>query len=310
MKDKKVLFMGTPLFAVNVLKTLILNTTVVGVVTQPDKEVGRKRALTSPPVKVLAEEYGIKVFQPRKIRNDYEDILKLDFDIIVTCAYGQMIPDEVLYYPQFDTINVHASLLPKYRGGAPIQRAIMNGEEVTGITIMKTDSGMDTGDMIVKREIVILDDDNYDTLSEKLSCLGGELLLETLPSIFDGSCHYEVQNEMDASIAKLILKEDEHLNFHCKAEDVFNHIRGLATEPGAYFLLDGERMKVFDSYVFDKESKGVSVISHIYKDGIGISCLDKEIVITKLQPPGKKIMLAKDYLNGRDVSYFVGKVVE
>lgn len=310
MKDKKVLFMGTPLFAVNVLKALIMNTTVVGVVTQPDKEVGRKKILTPPPVKVLAEEHGIKVFQPKRIRNEYEDILKLDFDIIITCAYGQMIPDEVLFYPEFDTINVHASLLPKYRGGAPIQRAIMNGEASTGITIMKTDSGMDTGDMIVKKEIVISNDDNYDTLSEKLSCLGADLLIDTLPSIFDGSCRAEVQDENEASIARLILKEDEHLDFHQKANDVCNHIRGLAMEPGAYFLLDGERIKVFDSYVLDVEVLDASIISHLYKDGIGISCIDKEIVITKLQVPGKKVMLARDYLNGKDSTCLIGKVVE
>lgn len=310
MKDKKVLFMGTPLFAVNVLEALILNTTVVGVVTQPDKEVGRKRVLTPPVVKVVAEDHGIKVFQPRKIKEDYKDILDLDFDIIVTCAYGQMIPDEVLFYPKYKTINVHASLLPKYRGGAPISRAIMNGEEKTGITIMKTDSGMDTGNIVAKEEILIEDSDNLSSLSDKLSRLGANLLIKTLPSIFDGSCVEEVQNEEDASIAKLIKKEDEHISFKKNATYVFNHIRALAMEPGGYMILDGVRIKIFDSYINDVKVNESSVISNIYKDGIGISCLDKEIVVTKLQVPGKKAMSARDYLNGKSKDELLGKIVQ
>ena len=212
MKDKKVVFMGTPEFSLNVLESLIENCNVIAVVTQPDKEVGRKHVLTISPVKALALKHNIKVLQPRKLRNEYQDIIDLNPDVIITCAYGQILPYELLSYPKYKTINVHASLLPKLRGGAPIQRAIMEGYKKTGVTIMRTEAGMDDGDMISSYEIEIKDDDTYETLSSKLSVIGKDLLIKTLPSIFDGTCKYIKQNEDEVTFAKIIKKEDEYLN--------------------------------------------------------------------------------------------------
>ena len=185
MKDLKVIFMGTPDFAVPVLEELIKNTKVVLVVTQPDKEVGRKRNLEASPVKELALKNNILVFQPEKIRNDYETILKTPADIIITCAYGQIIPPVILNYPSLGCINVHASLLPKYRGGAPIHHALINGDDKTGITIMYMDEGMDSGDIITQEEYLIKNTDNVLTLHETLAKMGAKLLINTLPSIIN-----------------------------------------------------------------------------------------------------------------------------
>ena len=182
MQDKKVVFMGTPQFSVPVLEKLIEYTNVIAVVTQPDKEVGRKKVLTKSPVKLLAEQHNILVLQPRRLRKEYQAIIDLQPDIIITCAYGQILPLELLDSPPYKTINVHASLLPKLRGGAPIHHAILAGENETGITIMKTDVGMDSGPIIAKKSLSITDKDTYDTLSVKLSKLGSELLIEVLPS--------------------------------------------------------------------------------------------------------------------------------
>jgi methionyl-tRNA formyltransferase len=179
----RIVFMGTPDFAVNVLQGLIDNYEVVLVVSQPDKLVGRHKVLTNTPIKELALKYNIPVFQPEKIRVDYNSIIEMKPDLIVTCAYGQIIPKELLDYPKYGCINVHASLLPKYRGGAPIHKAIINGDKTTGVTIMYMDVKMDNGDIISQREIAIHDSDNLESLYDKLSLLGKDLLLEVLPSI-------------------------------------------------------------------------------------------------------------------------------
>ena len=185
MKDKKVVFMGTPSYSIPVLEMLIENTDVIGVVTQPDKEVGRKKVLTPCKVKEYALEHNIKVLSPKKLREEYQEIIDLNPDIIITCAYGQIIPEKLIYAPKYNTVNVHGSLLPKYRGGAPIQHAIMNGEKETGITIMYTDKGMDSGDIITEETLEIKENDTYDIISEKMSKLGAKLLKQTLPDIFN-----------------------------------------------------------------------------------------------------------------------------
>jgi methionyl-tRNA formyltransferase len=224
---------------------LIENTNVVGVVTQPDKEVGRKKVLTACPVKKVALEHGIRVISPIKIKDDYEEILSLDPDIIVTCAYGQIIPEEVIYFPKYDTVNVHASLLPKYRGGAPIHRAILNGEKKTGITIMYMAPGMDDGDIISQEKISIGENETLGELHDKLSVLGSKLLMKTLPSIINGTNKRIKQDEEKVSLAKIIKKEDEILDFNDKVENVHNKIRGLSPFPGSYALLDGKRVKFY-----------------------------------------------------------------
>ena len=306
----KVVFMGTPKFALNVLQGLIDNYDVVGVVCQPDKEVGRKRVLTPPPVKELALANNIKVFQPKKIRVEYEDILACEPDIIITCAYGQIIPKEILDYPKYGCINVHGSLLPKYRGGAPIHRSIMNGDKETGITIMYMDVGMDTGDMISKRSVLIEENDNLETLSDKLSIAGRDLLLDTLPSIIDGSCKREKQDENEVSYAYNISSEEEHIDFNKTSEEINNLVRALSPNIGAYCLLDDLRLKVYKTRIGSNKYDNIGVINTIYKNGIGISTKDGEIVLEEIQPFGKKRMDVSSYLNGIDKNTLIGKVLK
>lgn len=308
MKEKRVLFMGTPEFSVNVLEKLIEYTTVVGVVCQPDKEVGRKKILTKCPVKVVAEQNNIKVFQPYKLKEEYETILEVNPDVIVTCAYGQMLNEEFLNYPKYKTINVHASILPKLRGGAPIERAIMEGYEETGITIMRTDKGMDSGDIITSKSIIIEDTDTKESLSNKLSILGAELLIETLPSIFDETCSYIKQNHDEKTIARIITKDDEYLSFNDTKKNIYNKVRALYPEPACYATLDNERIKIYETVIGDNMCGENGEIVEIYDNGIGVSCNDGEIIIKKLQVAGKKIMTAREYLNGVNKDKLLGKL--
>ena len=301
MKDKKVVFMGTPQYSVPVLEMLIKETTVIAVVTQPDKEVGRKKILTACPVKQKAIENNIKVFSPKNLKDEYQEIIDLKPDIIITCAYGQIIPEQLIYAPAYDTVNVHASLLPKYRGGAPIHRAIINGEEKTGITIMYTDKTLDTGDIIANEEIAIDINDTYDIVSNKLSILGAELLKKELPSIFKKTNKREKQDQSLASFAKVITREDEHIDFNDTALNVHNKIRGLSSNPCAYATLDDQNIKIYLSSQDDcnttNETPGT--ITRVDKEGFYVACIDKEIKILEIQIPGKNKMLVKDFLNGK-----------
>ena len=302
----RIVFMGTPKFSVNVLEGLIDNYDVVGVVCQPDKEVGRKHILTPCPVKEIALKNNIKVIQPKKIRNEYDGILKLDPDMIITCAYGQIIPSEILNYPKYG-INVHASLLPKYRGGAPIHRSIINGDKETGITIMYMDEGMDTGDIISKREVVIEEYDNLETLSDKLSICGRDLLLDTIPDIVEGKNNRIKQDDKLVSYAYNIAPEDEIIDFNKSSKEIYNLIRGLSPSIGAYFLLDGERFKVYKAKI-GTNKLGVGKIS-LYKDCIGIGTKDGEILLLEVQPMGKKKMDIKSYLNGIKKEEFIKRKI-
>jgi methionyl-tRNA formyltransferase len=294
----RVVFMGTPEFAVNVLNGLIENYDVVGIVSQPDKEVGRKRVLTPTPVKEIGLKHNIDVVQPISVRKEYQTVLDFKPDLIVTCAYGQIIPEEILNYPKLGCINVHASLLPKYRGGAPIHRAIINGEKETGITIMYMDKGMDTGNIISQKSIRIENDDNLETLSDKLSVLGEKLLLETLPSIIDGTNDSIKQDESLVTYGYNIKPEEEHIDFNKTSLEIYNLVRGLSPMIGAYFLIDGERMKVYKCRIGTNKYDNIGVINQIYKDGIGISTSDGEIILEEIQPFGKKKMDVSSYLNG------------
>lgn len=307
----RVVFMGTPDFAVSVLQTLIDNYDVVGVVSQPDKRVGRHQELKFTPVKELALKYNIPVFQPVKIKEDYEDILGLNPDIIVTCAYGQIIPKAILDFPRLGCINVHASLLPKLRGGAPIHKAIIDGYKTTGITIMYMDCKMDSGDIISQEEIPILDDDNLEKLHDKLSEVGAKLLIETLPSIIDGTNERIKQNLDEVTYAYNIKREEEHIDFSKSSRDVFNLIRGLSPVPSANAILDSKEMKIYDSYILDKEYEGVpSEIVDIIKDGIVVKTGDGAVILTSVKPFGKKKMDAKSYVNGYGKDNLIGKVFE
>ena len=299
MNNLKVVFMGTPEYSIPVLQGLIDNYNVIGVVTQPDKEVGRKKELEYSPVKKLALKHNIKVLQPVKIRKEFQEVLDLNPDIIVTCAYGQIIPTEILDYPKYKCINVHASLLPKYRGGAPLHRAIINGEKETGITIMYMAPGMDDGDIISQEKVAITDDETVGELHDQLSVLGRDLLLKTLPSIIAGTNKRIKQDETQVSLAKIIKKEDEVIDFETDAQSVHNKIRGLNPFPGGYGILEGKRIKLFKSRIINENSKKEpGTIIKVEKDGFVVQTGDKEVMILELQPEGKKKMTAKEFLNG------------
>lgn len=299
MNDIKVVFMGTPDFSVPVLEMLIKNTNVICVVTQPDKPVGRKGVLTSSPVKEVALKHDIKIFQPVKIRTEYQEIIDLKPDIIITCAYGQIIPKELLDCPKLGCINVHASILPYHRGGAPIHRAIIDGDKETGVSVMYMDVNMDSGDIISQRKIEILKTDTAESLFDKLSILGSELLYDTLPSIIDGTNDRIKQDESIATYSYSIKPEDEIIDFNKTREEVYNKIRGLNSWPVAHTYLDGKRLKVWESKIGnDKVVGNIGSIINIYNDGIGVQVSDGEIIFTTIQLEGKRKMSVKDYLNG------------
>lgn len=309
-RDLRVVFMGTPDFCVPVLEALIKNYKVKAVVTQPDKMVGRSGKLAKPPVKIVAENNNIVVLQLQKIKEQYQEVLDLDPDLIVTCAYGQILPKEVLDYPRLGCINVHASLLPKLRGGAPIHRAIIEGHSKSGVTIMYMAPGMDDGDIITQKEVEITNTDTASTLHDKLSKLGSELLIETLPSIIEGTNKRIPQEESLVTYAPIIKPVDEKIDFSKTSKEVYNRIRGLNSFPGAYFMLDGKRFKVWESIIIDEyfPTSLDGEIVKIYKEGIGVKTHNGVIVLTIIQPEGKSKMNSKDYLNGLKEN-LVGKVI-
>lgn len=309
-RKPRVIFMGTPTFSVPILKSLIENYEVKAVVTQPDKQVGRSGKITKTPIKLLAEENDILVIQLDKIKEQYNEIIELDPDLIVTCAYGQILPKELLDYPKYGCINVHASLLPKLRGGAPIHRAIIEGHSKSGITIMYMAPGMDDGDIISQSEIEITDTDTASTLHDKLSNLGSELLIETLPSIIDGTNERIKQDDNLVTFAPIIKPQDEKIDFSKTTREIYNQIRGLNSFPGAYFMLDGKRFKVWESIIVDEyfNDKLDGEIVKFYKEGIGIKTHNGVIVLTVIQPEGKGKMRASDYLNGLKEN-IIGKIV-
>ena len=313
MEKLKILFMGTPEFSVNVLESLIKNYDVVGVVTQPDKEVGRHKEIKYSPIKEVALKYDIPVYQPVRIKEEYDKFLNLDIDMIVTCAYGQLVPNILLDYPKYGAINVHASLLPKLRGGAPIHKAIINNYARTGVTIMYMVPKMDAGDIISQVETEILPTDNLETLHDRLSILGAKLLIDTIPNIVEGRIKPIPQNEDEVTYAYNITREEEKIDFNKSIIDIFNQIRGLSPTPGAYAILDGVNVKIYASRISDSFFSTLKngEIGKVYKDGIGVSCKDGEIIITELQFAGKKRMKVSDYLNGiEDKEKLIGKIFE
>ncbi len=309
MKEKKIVFMGTPEFSVPVLSSLVKNYQVIAIVTQPDKRVGRKKEIKFSPVKEYGLKNNIPVLQPTNIKTDYQSIIDLSPDIIITCAYGQIISKELLSYPEFGCINVHASLLPKLRGGAPIHKAIIEGHNKTGITIMYMDEKMDTGDIISQEEVIIEESDNVGILHDKLSSVGSSLLIKTLPDIFKKNNKRVKQDSSIASYAFNVKREEELINFNKSVKNVYNQIRGLNPWPLAYMQLDGEEIKVLESYYEQVEhNKKISTICDIRKDSLGIACTDGILYITKIKRSGKKEMLISDYLRGVKIS-LIGKVV-
>lgn len=309
MKDKRVVFMGTPEFSVPVLEMLIKETNVIMVVTQPDSYVGRKHELKFSPVKQVAVKNNIKVFQPIKIREDYQAILDENPDVIITCAYGQIIPSILLDTPKYKAINVHASLLPKLRGGSPLHKAIIDGYKETGITIMYMAPGMDDGDIITQKSIEIKDTDNVGIIHDELSVMGRDLLLETLPSIFNGTNSRTKQDESEVTFAYNIKREEEKLDFNKTVREVHNQIRGMYPFPVSYTTINGEILKICSSRIGNSNKGNIGEIINIYNDGFGVKCSDGEIIITSVKPSGSKEMSSKDYINGKKKENLLGKIL-
>ena len=319
----KIIFLGTPEFAVPTLEVLFSSRhEIVAVVTQEDKERNRKK-ITFSPVKKFAIDKGLNVLQFEKIRRDGVEILKnLEADIMVTCAYGQILSQEIIDIAKYGIINIHGSLLPKYRGAAPIQWAVIDGEEETGITLMQTEKGIDTGDMLLKETVKIDRGDTAGDVTKKLSEMGGKLLLEGLEKIENGTMIFEKQDEEKATHARMISKKDGEIDFGKCSEEIYNFIRGMNPNPTAYFYYDDVKINVFSSEIletficdvrgdnFEKDKKDVEVGEIIFCDrqnGIVIKTKDTALKITSLQYPNSKQMSAKDFLNGRQ--FKVGKIV-
>ena len=309
-KDPVIIFMGTPEFSKPVLEGLISKYKIRAVVTQPDRPVGRNGEIRYSPIKEVALKNNILCLQPEKIKSSLQEINELEPDLIVTCAYGQILPLELLLIPKMGCINVHASLLPKLRGGAPIHHAIIDGYTETGVTIMYMAEGMDSGDIISQKKIDILESDTASTLHDKLSLVGRDLLLETLPSILDGTNSRIVQDESEVTYGFNIKREDEKIDFNKTGKKIVNQVRGLNSWPGAYCTLDGKIMKVWECYRTDEyyDQKLPGEITNIYSDGFGVKVSNGEVVFTVIQPEGKKKMRAIDFINGYNEN-LIGKIL-
>ena len=296
----KIIFMGTPNFSVPILEALHKKYEVVAVVTQPDKEVGRHRVLTMTPVKKYAVEHNLPVYQPEFIKDAYEELLALNADLIVTAAYGQFVGTKLLKSPKYKSINCHASLLPSYRGGAPIHQAIKDGLEYTGVSIMYMEKKMDAGDVLATVKVKIEDSDNCGTMFDKLSIAGRDLLMETIPLLVEGKITPVPQDEEKATFAYNITNEEKLVDFNKTAREVFNHIRAYNPSPIAYMELKGDQIKLYDSAVVDEktnEAPGTILLHH--KNRLLIACGNNTVLeLLTVQPTGKKMMSAKDFING------------
>ena len=300
MKNLKVIFMGTPNFACGILQQLIDDHyDVIAVVSQPDKKVGRKQELQETSVKKLALQHNIPVLQPISIREEHDEIINMKPDLIVTCAYGQFIPEKVLEAPTYGSINVHASLLPKLRGGAPIHKAIIYGHEVSGISIMRMIKKMDAGAVMSQAKVIIDENDTTADLHDKLVIAGAKLLSESIPRIIDGSAQFIEQVEEEATFAYNISKEEEFISFARPIDEVYNHIRGLIPFPVGYGIINTKKIKfhkVRKKYEHHEYPLGTFV--GIIDDAVAIACQGGFILIYEIQMEGKAKMDAKAFYNG------------
>lgn len=303
----RIVFMGTPAFAVPSLQALIDSShEVIGVVTQPDRPKGRKKQLTPPPVKELAGQHGIPVYQPESLKAEgaLELIREWRPELIVTAAYGQLLPVELLELPPHRCINIHASLLPKYRGGAPIQHAIINGERTTGVTIMYMEKGLDTGDMLARVQVPIEDADDNGTMHEKLSIAGAQLLTNTLPELLSGRLTPVPQNHQDATIARNISRSDEQINWQRTSIECRNLIRGLHPWPIAYTTAGQEIFKVWQAEIWSELTEEERLASpgtllRVMPNGLLVKTGDGGLLLTVVQPAGKKAMPVSEYVRGK-----------
>lgn len=305
----KIVFMGTPAFAVPSLEALLQEGyQVVGVVTQPDRPQGRKKVLTPTPVKEAALKHGLHVLQPQRMRapEAVAELAALQPDLIVTAAYGQILPKAVLDLPKYGCLNVHGSLLPKYRGGAPIQRAIINGEKETGITLMYMAEGLDTGDMIAKSVVPIEDEDTSGTIFEKLSEAGARLLIQQLPLILAGTADRIPQNDEESTYAPNLSRDDERIDWSATSREIFNRVRGLVPFSGGFTTWDGEVFKVWavarpeegQHTTSNGQAYAPGTVLDLSPAGIKVQTGDGAVLLTRVQPAGKKAMDAAEFIRG------------
>ncbi|WP_298826238.1 methionyl-tRNA formyltransferase [uncultured Planococcus sp.] len=298
----KIIFMGTPAFSAPILRMLVEEGyEVISVVTQPDRPVGRKKVMTATPVKEEAMRLGLPVYQPEKLKNpeELQHVLDLDADLIVTAAFGQILPSELLEAPKLGAINVHASLLPAYRGGAPIHQAIMDGQKETGVTIMYMVDRLDAGDIITQVTVPIEEQDHTGSMFDKLSVAGRDLLKETLPSIIAGTNERIPQDEQKVTYARNISREQERIDWSKPSAAIYNQVRGLHPWPVAYTTFNGGNMKIWWTEKNSSTASGqAGQVVGLTDDSILVQTGEGVLAITELQPSGKKRMTAKEYLKG------------
>ena len=312
-KSLKIIFAGTPDFAAKHLQALLNSShQVIGVFTQPDKPAGRGNKLTASPVKQLALQNNLPVYQPISLKDsaNQQIIADLNADIMIVVAYGLILPQTVLDMPKYGCLNVHGSLLPRWRGAAPIQRACWAGDTETGITIMQMDVGLDTGDMLYKEKCHIEDDDTSATLYNKLAQIGPDALLKTLKLIIEGKAKPEKQNESQVTYATKLSKQEAKLDWNLTATQLERCIRAFNPWPVSYFEINGELIKVWQANVISETTdKTPGTILQADKSGIQIATQDGVINMTLLQPAGKKPMSAQDFLNSRKAWFIVGNII-
>lgn len=306
----KILFMGTPDFAVPSLQACIDNHEVIGVFTQPDRPKGRGKKLAPPPVKVVAEENSIPVYQPEKIKTEeFEKMIEeMNPDCIVVVAYGQILSKKILDVPKYGCINVHGSLLPKYRGASPIHWSIVKGEDVTGVTTMYMAEGLDTGDMLMKVEVSIDDEITTAVLYDELMIKGADLLLDTLEGLEKGTITPEPQDDSESSYAPILKKEMALIDFSKKAKDIIRMINGFQPWPVAYTSYKGENLKIFKAIISETSLSGeVGKIIKVDKTGLYVNCGDRTLIIKEAQFFGSKRMEISQYILGHEIE--VGEIL-
>lgn len=309
-KDLRILFFGTPQISADFLEKIILeHFNVVGLCAQEDKPVGRKNILKPVPTKVIANKYEIPVFQPAKIKNDYDFILRLNPDVILTFAYGQIIPEFILKIPKFGALNLHGSILPKYRGAAPIQFSLLNGDKETGVTLMEMTKEMDAGKIYGVNKIKIEDDDNYSSLSKKIVESAFDCFIENLDDYLSGKNKGIEQDETLVTYTRKIEKSDEIIDFNQNALDIHNKIRALSFEPGAYFLCNNVKYKVLKSSVIDGNFNKAKIISYS-KDGLVIGCKNNALKILLIKKEGKNVVNIKDFYNGHQKEFLINSYIK
>ena len=296
----KVIFMGTPEISAKVFEAMINDGYhFIALIAQPDRPVGRKGELEKVPTKRIAEKYNIPVFQPVRIRKEYEFVKELNPDVIITLAYGQIVPQGLLDIPKYGCLNLHGSLLPKYRGAAPIQYALINGDKITGMTLMEMVAAMDAGRMYAKEEVIMEDEDNATSLFEKMGDAATKLILKSLPEYIDGKLNGEEQDENLVSFCPTIKPEEEKLDLSKDVHQIWGWIRGLSDHPGAYLMLEGKKIKIYKAQVVDeKETAEVGTIIQADKRGLVLQCKGGRLALLELQKEGKNRMDYKSFING------------